>query len=493
MAGEDRDRLFEKALAHHLRADGVAARALACLDAEVLAAYQERQLSPEQMSAAQEHVASCLRCQEIVARLDATRNFDKLQSAEDGAMLKRTASALNSPDSPGKSTATIADRQGSAEMQSKSKVAKFPGKGNSTLRWAAPAGALAAGLLLWIGLRDFRAPRKPASESSQIAENRSEASPAGRENYVVPRTPQPSDKESGAVDGLASDKREKRDAPEQDHALKEKASSQRYDDVLRDEMQSFKSAARPVERASADKKTAPVAPPPPSPAESRSQTETGVPMGGAAGKTPTQTENADRATAPVTLDSVQVASGQTKQSIQQNVVGGIAPPPKGQTQQAAPAAAPMSSNETVAVESQSLRKDSDLQMMARPVVPKLAPPLLASAENGKYIWRFGEHGSIVHSSDGGKTWRSQTVVTGVTLTSGSAPSKKICWIAGASGTLLRTENAGKHWQLVTTPILADLGGVVASDAKHATIWDADHRLSYETFDGGATWRQIHKE
>ena len=77
MAGEDRDRLFEKALAHHLRADGVAARALACLDAEVLAAYQERQLSPEQMSAAQEHVASCLRCQEIVARLNSVERLSQ--------------------------------------------------------------------------------------------------------------------------------------------------------------------------------------------------------------------------------------------------------------------------------------------------------------------------------------------------------------------------------------------------------------------------------
>src|SRR4029077_1528676 len=128
MAGEDRDRLFEKALAHHLRADGVAARALACLDAEVLAAYQERQLSPEEMSAAQQHVASCLRCQDIVGQLDTTRTLDKLQSAEDGAMFTRAAPALNSPDSPGKSTATIADHERIAEMQSKSKVAKFPGK-----------------------------------------------------------------------------------------------------------------------------------------------------------------------------------------------------------------------------------------------------------------------------------------------------------------------------------------------------------------------------
>jgi photosystem II stability/assembly factor-like uncharacterized protein len=154
----------------------------------------------------------------------------------------------------------------------------------------------------------------------------------------------------------------------------------------------------------------------------------------------------------------------------------------------------MSSNESVTVESQALKKDSDLPMMSRTAVSNLGSlPFVASAENGKNIWRFGEHGSIVKSSDGGKTWKSQTAVVGVTLNSGSAPSKKICWIAGAAGTLLRTEDGGKHWQLVTTPISADLSGVVATDAKHASIWDAGHRLSYETFDGGATWRQIGKE
>ena len=56
MQGEDRDRRltrdFEKALAQHLRRDAAAAGDSACLDAGMLAAYQERQLSADEMIAA---------------------------------------------------------------------------------------------------------------------------------------------------------------------------------------------------------------------------------------------------------------------------------------------------------------------------------------------------------------------------------------------------------------------------------------------------------
>jgi photosystem II stability/assembly factor-like uncharacterized protein len=152
----------------------------------------------------------------------------------------------------------------------------------------------------------------------------------------------------------------------------------------------------------------------------------------------------------------------------------------------------MVANESVEVA--QMDKDANLPMMSRKAISMLAlQPSAASAQNGKSIWKFGEHGSIAHSSDGGKTWQAQFAGVGVTLTSGTAPSKNICWIAGAAGILLRTTDGGKHWQLVSAPISGDLGGVQASDAKHASIWDATHRLTYETSDGGATWRQAPKD
>jgi photosystem II stability/assembly factor-like uncharacterized protein len=111
------------------------------------------------------------------------------------------------------------------------------------------------------------------------------------------------------------------------------------------------------------------------------------------------------------------------------------------------------------------------------------------AQNGNSIWRFGEHGAIAHSSDGGKTWKPQVAAVAATLVNGSAPAKNICWIAGAAGTLLRTTDGGKHWQLIVTPIAGDLGGVLASDGKHANIWDAAHRETFQTSNGGKTWEK----
>ena len=61
---DDRDQLFEKALARQLRADG-AAESL-CLDPETLAAYHERALSPEEMAGvAYFREENCIACHVI--------------------------------------------------------------------------------------------------------------------------------------------------------------------------------------------------------------------------------------------------------------------------------------------------------------------------------------------------------------------------------------------------------------------------------------------
>ena len=70
MALDDRERNFEKALRRELRANGVSG--LDCPDAETLAAYHERMLSPEEMVAQKSHIAGCPRCQEILATLEIT-------------------------------------------------------------------------------------------------------------------------------------------------------------------------------------------------------------------------------------------------------------------------------------------------------------------------------------------------------------------------------------------------------------------------------------
>jgi hypothetical protein len=170
-----------------------------------------------------------------------------------------------------------------------------------------------------------------------------------------------------------------------------------------------------------------------------------------------------------------------------------APPPPAPTssqQITANAAAPGAARESVEVESASTKKDKDASFMSRNEISDLAQlPSGGIAQSGKSIWRFGERGAISHSGDGGRTWTSQVAPVSLALSSGSAPAKNICWIGGADGALLRTTDGGKRWQLIITPIAGNLGGVLATDGKHATIWDAPRMQTFRTSDGGKTWEK----
>src|ERR1700719_4746909 len=158
MPAEDRDRSFEKALARHLRADAGAGD-FPCLDGEALAAYYEGALSLEERSAAENHLVSCPRCQEILALLDSTQTAASAPSV-----------AMHKP------------------KEAQGRVA-HPGK-KWLLAWVAPAGAVAAGLLLYVSVRDHPSPRKQVEPATQIAENRKDHAGA-RDSDVFPEaTPQ---------------------------------------------------------------------------------------------------------------------------------------------------------------------------------------------------------------------------------------------------------------------------------------------------------------
>jgi photosystem II stability/assembly factor-like uncharacterized protein len=76
------------------------------------------------------------------------------------------------------------------------------------------------------------------------------------------------------------------------------------------------------------------------------------------------------------------------------------------------------------------------------------------------------------------------------LTSGAAVSGGVCWVVGKTGTILLTTDGGKHWKAVSSPFPEDLGGIHATDAQHASVWDVPSRNRYETSDGGATWKPV---
>src|SRR6266852_7536783 len=156
---DDRDRSFEKALARHFRARAQAASAAQrpCADVETLAAYHEGGLAAEQMSLWKTHLQDCPRCQGILAQLEAT---DAIPFA-------------------------VADN---VEKQRAAGVQVLKPRRPAVWRWAAPAGALAAGLLVWVAVRE--------SKPVQIAEVRKDAASAAK--LPAPTPPVAESKTRGA-------------------------------------------------------------------------------------------------------------------------------------------------------------------------------------------------------------------------------------------------------------------------------------------------------
>ncbi len=67
----------------------------------------------------------------------------------------------------------------------------------------------------------------------------------------------------------------------------------------------------------------------------------------------------------------------------------------------------------------------------------------ADAKNG---WACGSGGIILHTSDGGDTWKKQESGTKAAIRDVFALSAKECWAAGYKGTILHTLDAGATWK-----------------------------------------------
>jgi hypothetical protein len=115
---------------------------------------------------------------------------------------------------------------------------------------------------------------------------------------------------------------------------------------------------------------------------------------------------------------------------------------------------------------------------------------LISPPGSNAVWLAGRRGLIEFSKDGGSSWSRQTSGVLADLLTGSAPSEQVCWIVGRIGAVLRTTDGGAHWKVISAPLTEDLGGIRATDALHATIWNARATKSFATSDGGLTWKPL---
>jgi Photosynthesis system II assembly factor YCF48 len=445
MAREDRERSFEKALARHLRADnrGAAGRAAqpGCAEAETLAAYHERELPPREMTFWKEHISSCSRCQEIVANLDATDAVPVVAQHKN-----ETAVPVHTGDK-----APVHE------------ISKSPRP--RRWLWTAPAGAIAAALLVWIVLQEKphqmelaknerpRVSLSPTAPRSEVATTPSEPAATGdREKAALPRTYYP----GGAPRRMAkptiprvpSAKPLPKDLRD-DHALDTFASArpstldeQQAQGAISNQLQerSKPSESAPMPAPSAMSQTVivnaeavPVTPPPPQPAA------------------PQKLAKAKAAAASPDQQS------RPRQQVQD--IGGM---------------------------SRSRFSDGPVVLLANSKIPSTV-----ATPNEKVSWRVGREGTIERSEDAGATWSRQTSGIVNDLVAGSAPSDKVCWVVGQLGTILRTTDAGTTWTKVHSPVNEDILSVFAVNDQQATISTAHG--SYQTLDAGVTWNKLAPE
>lgn len=466
MPFDDRDPKFERALAQHLRGGSAQAN---CPDAETLAAYHERNLSLEEMARWKEHISACESCQETLALVETTEN----QLAEDWK--EKEIPVFEAASIEGGHAGEMPTRNAKAAALGEPQAAASPvvilRRRPALFRWAIPLGAVAAGVLVFIGIYEQRAAKKLSqSANTEVVRN---LTPAGRgpiADQSEEKLRSKLDRDVLLLDSGESSKQEREPKLPAEELAKPAGKAKDSENKIHGSRDQFVGgrlekktlspqapAPSPPRKASTDTAVSenapaiaaalPDTPPPPAPP---------VGVGGAAGAgyaNPAPSRADAKNAPPAVTQSVTVQSQ--------------APPLNGRNK------------------NMMTKQGVDNEVMD---LSGSATDLILTPDN-RVFWKLLPAGTVQLTTDGGKDWKSLETGANEDLTMGFAPSSNVCWIAGRSGTLLLTKDRGTHWSRINTPIAGDLGGVRAADAKHAYIWDTARHTSYETSDGGSTWKQ----
>ncbi|HWW17017.1 MAG TPA: YCF48-related protein [Candidatus Saccharimonadales bacterium] len=442
MPSDDREQKFENALAGHVRANSSAGVSRnPCADAEMLAAYHQGALPPEQIASLKTHVTDCSRCQEILALLDAT---DELAGAPVEA--PRAAAAPTAPA-----------------------VRVLPARKPTLWRWVAPAGALAAVLLVWISVRENNSLRIPPQaptvnvKSETAKELSSSPKPlalpqSSSAAQAVPAAP------TDTVNALTAAPESKMDATRRERTqalLKQKELSSEQKKSRVDDLAQF--------------------------LEKSPDNDTSLALDSNA-RSAAQAKAAKDQRDALDLPSSSALSGGA-------VAGAIAPAPPqapapepGRRSQANAALSPVGAP---VLQRQQIEVSAEAKPQTEIRLANAISEVTISAPGDRVSWRIGQAGLIAFSSDAGKTWTTQPSGVITDLLAGSSPSEKVCWIVGRAGTILRTTDGGAHWQKVRSPTQDDIRSVAAQDARQATI--SLTNAVYQTTDAGAAWNKLAPE
>jgi hypothetical protein len=500
MAPDERDRNFDKALARHLRSAAPAQQASeatsrfapqgrACPDSETLAAYHERSLHPEELNAWKEHIVGCKNCQMILAQLEETDAIPLPASERD--QVPAVSEWRPGPAIASQAVVSISASEGRAEGKSIAntpsprRIRRLQVLHGTHWRWLAPAGAIAAVLLVWIATHENRSLLPPASQETKIAKNIPATTPPLPERPVLV-APAP----SGALprvqpvpNGAASANSRSESyglEPQKNHELApaakaapESAYADKVSGLRKDEARGKSDTLRDAEsQRDLDAKTAGGV------AKETAQLQAQAPAPSST-ESPTQLQN-------------QMANQQNQNQVNANVQKVPGPAPLSQaveTKRARIAGAP-----APAVPAPPPAADTGATMSYQSseatAFKKVSGGQLILVPGSRVIWRPGAGGLIEISNDMGASWSRQTSGVLTDLLAGSAVSDKICWMVGRAGTVLVTVDGGAHWKVLNSPLSEGLGGIRATDALHATVWNLGRTKSFQTSDGGMTWQPV---
>jgi hypothetical protein len=485
MPRDHRERHFENALARNLQTHASSpARPSAadCPDAEILAAYHERSMPTAEMTSRKQHIASCPSCQEILSQLEATDEIpleaDEPNSVPQDTVAVPQAHLVNAARTSAAPTA----------IDSLSKSTRRPKelqRRTANWRWLAPAGALAAILLVWVAVHERTAPE------FQLAKNQPAPAPAPEAASPALRSGPPS---------LAKEEPARKDqppppAPNVAPAEKKDASSSGDRGLL-----DLKTKARSV----VSKPIAPRRIPAPGDeldARQAAQTQSRILAHSPyqdkqrAGREPASQAPAPPPSAVAALSPGVVGESVTVESSATPVpVSPSAPEPSGVKKAESPAGIAGSTDTLTAnsavnqpVNGRSMGGLAQLQTVV--ISGAANNSVMVSAPDSTTSWRLGSSGIVERSTDAGSHWSLQKSGIIADLLTGSAPTNKVCWIVGRSGAILRTTNAGKHWHQIATPTTEDISAIFAVDAQQATITTSTNK-SYKTTNAGKTWTPL---
>ena len=492
MSSGERDKQFDEVLGRHVQRHLRDDARENCPDANVLAAYHERSLSPEEMSAWKEHIASCAACQEVLTQLEETddilvaepsfaREKEQVFAAAETDRVAMAAApvqeyAAAQPESP---KLRAVSEPVSITARKEAGIAKLPAS-KKIFRWVAPAGAIAAGLLIYAVVHENRMPKTSSSAPIEVAENRKEAAASPQQAPLdLERANLESKTQTGDQVGSRRSADEKV-AARQDQLLEENKTLQ---------MQKGQAPAGYSDFA----KLAPAVVPPAAPKLLRQQKNEAQRMSGAAAGAPAFTDSKIAPPPPPAAAGNVQAQAPPLPSLAAPVSADSPPAPAEKDAFSAGKESKKDSpligatSETVTVQAEAMSKS------VAPIKSRFRQAFLVASPGNKSMWRVGSSGALEFSSDRGRSWLPQQTFTSSEFTAGSAPSSKVCWMVGTHGTILLTTDAGHAWKKISSPRVENLGGVRATDALHATIWDTTNSRIFETSDGGVTWKQAVNE